>query len=193
MSEELNPGSFDLLSVLSGREYPTLEVPVYFNEKLGFAIHELTKMLTTLTQLGETGEVAATNERLATLVEQAQSEKYVLTLKQVPEGVRRDILNKSEKKFPTKRNLLGQPEANPEGDEYLTILLWDAYIQTITAPDGAINLVGEPEVRALFEKAPSTVHQAINQGLQELQNGSKAGYEFAAKEIDFLSDASPEG
>lgn len=193
MSEELDYKTFDLVGILSGRDYPTLEVPVYFNEVLGFSIHEARK-LSEQAQLAGDEEVAKElQEKLKALVEETKDQKFTVHFKGIPESARRDIMSEVEKSHPVKKDLLGRPESDTEADTAFTKAAWGAYVTHITDPEGAKALATEDVIEALYNSAPATVHLAINEGLSELRGGSKAGFEFAAKEIDFLSQASPEG
>lgn len=190
MTEQLDHKTFDLVAVLAGRDYPTIDVPLYFNEKLGFEIYQLEKQRN---RTFDEGEARKLDEQFDVLAKRAESEKYTALLKAIPEQVRRDIYSKVNEEFPTKKDLLGREEQNPEADTSFTKRLWAVYIQKITAPDGSTSSVDETAVEALYANAPTTVHEALNSGISELQTGARAGFESAAKEVNFLSDASPEG
>lgn len=193
MSETLDPKTFDLIGVLSGRDYPELEVPVYFNEKLGFSIQQMREMLKSLELLGKDDEYRQVHEELEGLVNRTPDEKFVVTLQGVPEEVYRSIIDQVNEEHPGETDLLGREKPNPKGDAFFTKKLWQAYIRTVTAPDGRQSHVGEAEVDALIAKAPAPAQEAITKGIAELRTGSRAGFEYAVKEIDFLSSASPEG
>lgn len=193
MSETLDPKKLDLIGVLSGRDYPELEVPVYFNEKLGFEIHQLQKKIAEVEARGDSKTLEALDAERDKLVNQAESEKFVVTLQGIPEKVYRSIVDQVNEEHPNETDLFGREKSNPKGDELFTKKLWQAYIRTVTAPDGAQNHVGEAEVDALIAQAPSPAQEAITRGITELRTGSKSGFEYAVKELDFLSSASPEG
>lgn len=185
--------TLDLIGVLSGRDYPTLDIEVYFNEALGFSIYEMSKMLRSVEILGSEDEVKKLDSEIKGLVEKAAEHKYVITLKAIPESVRRKIITDVQEEFPEKTDLLGRPQPNLAADEEFSRRLWRAYLNKITGPDGASKVIDEADVNALLANAPRTVHEQINEGIAELQTGAKAGFEYAAKEMDFLSQASPEG
>lgn len=193
MSEELNPNTLDLIGVLSGRDYPELEIDVYFNEALGFSIYQLEKMLKSVEIIGSPDEVESLQDEIRDLIKKSEDQKYKITLKAVPESVYRGIMRKVQEEFPVKTDLLGREEANPKADEEFTKQLWHAYIVKVTAPDGAVKAVDKNDVDALLANAPATVHEKITSGISELRVGAKAGFEYAAREVDFLSQASPEG
>lgn len=193
MSEPLDPKTFDLIGVLSGRDYPELEVPVYFNEKLGFEIHQIQKKIAEAEARGDSETLESLDVERDTLVKQAESERYVVTLQGIPEKVYRSIIDQVNEEYPNETDLLGREKPNPKGDAMFTRELWKAYIRTVTTSDGAKNHAGEKEIDALIADAPAVAQEAITRGISELRTGSKAGFEYAAKEIDFLSSASPEG
>lgn len=193
MSEQLDPKTFDLIGVLSGRDYPELEVPVYFNEKLGFDIHQIQKKIGEAEARGDSAGLEALDAERDKLVKQAESEKYTVILQGIPEKVYRAIIDQVNEEHPNETDLIGRERPNPKGDALFTQKLWQAYIRTITAPDGSQNHVGEAEVDALIANAPAVAQESITKGISELRTSPKAGFEYAAKEIDFLSSASPEG
>lgn len=190
MSEQLDHKTFDLIGVLSGRDYPTLEVPVYFNEAIGFKLFQIDQRRNL--SVGE-AELAELDAEYADLVEKARSEEYKVLLKSIPESVRRDVFNKVNEEFPAKKDLLGREEPNPKADEEFTKGMWAVYIQKVTDPSGAVATADERVINALYANAPTSVHEAINKGIAELQVGPKSAFEQMAKDTNFLSDASPEG
>lgn len=193
MSEELSPKTFDLVGMLSGRDYPTLDIEVYFNETLGFSIEKLKNMLRSLEILDKKEEAKKVSEELEGLVKQAAEQKFVITLKGIPEKVRRSILEKVQEEHPEKFNMIGQPLPNPKGDEAYTLGMWRAYARTFTTPDGVTNPITEAEIKAIYDEAPPTVHAQLTKGIESLREDSVKGFEYAAQEADFLSHASPEG
>lgn len=182
--------TFDLIGVLSGRDYPEVEVPVYFNESVGFELFQIDQRRNKA--VGEK-ELAELDEKYAALVKKAEKEQYTVLLKSIPESVRRDIFNSVNDEFPSKKDMLGREEAHPRADEEFSKRMWQAYIRKVTDPEGAVALTDEASVNALYANAPASVHEAINKGIAELQIGPKAAFEQMAKDANFLSDASPEG
>lgn len=192
MSEQLDHKTFDLISVLAGRAYPTLDVSVYFNEELGFKLFQLERDRREALLL-DADNAKDLDKEFQALSKASEDEKFTVTLKSIPEQVRRDVISSVASEFPAKRNMIGQEDPNPEGDQALTKKLWSVYIQAVTDPDGAVSIVTEETVDSIYNLAPIGVHKAINVGIGELQGGADAGFEAAAKELDFLSAASPEG
>lgn len=193
MSIQPDPKKLDLIGVLSGRDYPELDVPVYFDEKLGFAIQQMREMLQSLALLDDDAEYQRVHEELEGLVKRTEDAKFVVTLQGIPEKVYRSIVDQVNEKHPEERDFLGQPKPNIKGDALFTRMLWEAYVFKVVGPSGAETLVGPEEVQAIIDQAPAPAQAAIMEGIQELRSGAKAGFEFAVKELDFLSQASPEG
>lgn len=193
MSEELSPKTFDLVGMLSGRDYPTQDIEVYFDEVLGFSIEKLKNMLRSLEILDKKDEAKKVSSELEALVKKTESSKFVITLKGIPEKVRRSILEKVQEEFPEKFDMLGRPLPNPKGDEAYTLAMWGAYAQTLTTPDGTKVVMSEQDVRAIYDDAPPAVHTQLTKGIESLREDAVKGFEYAAQEADFLSHASPEG
>lgn len=189
MTDALDPKTFDLIGVLSARDYPTLDIEVYFNETLGFEISQIQKALEAAELRGDKDKVLELDESRAAKIKQVEDQKFIVRLKSIPESVRRSIISKVQEEFPEKTDLLGRSQSNPGADEAFTKKMWQAYIKTVTSPDGAVKVVDEDDINAMYANAPITVHEAITVGIQELQTGSKSGFEDAVKEIDFLSQA----
>lgn len=193
MTENLDPKTVDLIGVLSGRDYPEIEIAVYFNEKLGFAINEMRKMLRSAEVLNQVESAEALHEEIQALVQKTTSEQYTLKLRAIPEKIYRQITLKVQEEFPDKLDFLQRPTPNPEGDEAFTRYLWEAYLITISDAEGTSRAITPEDVSLIIDEAPRTVHEQINAAISELRTGAKAGFEYAAKELDFLSQASPEG
>lgn len=189
MTEQLNHETFDLIAVLSGRDYPTVEVPVYFHEGLGLKAYKIQQELKRAT--GD--KLEELDAEYAKLQEEAASERYVVTLKAVDESLRRDVFNAVAEEFPSTKDMLGRETPHPKSDDEFTKRMWAIYIEKVTSPSGAISLTTPDIVNALYAKAPASFHAAVNEGIAELQVGTRAGFEQMAKDTDFLSDASPEG
>lgn len=192
MTESLDHKTFDLVSVLAGRTYPTLDIPVYFNEDLGFRIYQLEKKRREALLL-DSEDAKDLDKEFQELSKSTESEKYTVTLKGIPEHIRRDVTTTVQAQFPSKKNFMGQEDVSPEADTLFTKKMWAVYIQAITDPEGAVTTADEKTIDAIYDHAPAGVHKALNVGIGELQGGAEAGFEQAAKEINFLSDASPEG
>lgn len=193
LSETLNPNTLDLIGLLSGRDYPEREVTVYFDEILGNEISKAREILNDRSIQLEDEDRITLEDELEALVKSTEDRRYTVKIKGIPEHARRDLNAGVEKEFPEKTDLLGRPQPNPEADSAFTKVAWEAYIVSITGPDGASTEVGSEEALALYDKAPLADQIAINEGISKVQTSSKDGFEYAAQETAFLSKASPEG
>lgn len=183
---ELNIETFDLVSVLSGQEAPESTVDVFFNEKLGFTISELNKLIAQAERAGDDKLVKKLSKELDVLLATVPEHKFTVHLRGVDERVRKSISATVDKQFPPKKDLIGRVEDNPEADELLAQLWWEAHIVKVVDPSGKVA-VGSPEtVAVLLDKAPRTAQNAISSAITALSEDVKAGFEFASKELGFL-------
>lgn len=185
-SENLDHKTFDLAAVLAGRDYPEIEVPVYFNEKLGFSISVLIDAIAVAETVGDKKQAEKLQKELNALVKSVESERYVVTVTGIPSRVRNNILKSVYEAHPEKTDMFGRPEKNMEREELFVKELWVASIVKITAPDGAEVFVDAQEVENLINFAPDTAIRSISDAIEKLSSGSAAGFEYAAREIDFL-------
>lgn len=193
MTEELDYKTFDLVGVLAGRDHPEIEVDVYFDENLGFTIARTNEAIREADLRGNAEVAAKLQKELDALVEQVKDAKYTVHLKGVDESVKKGILRSVREEFPSKKNVFGVEEENPDADDTYTRRLWATIIVKITDPQGAISLMSEELAQVLQDKAPKSAQIAINQAIRELETSAETGFEYAAKQVDFLLTASPEG
>lgn len=186
MTENPDPKTFDLVGYLSGRDLPTRDVKVPFNEDLLLEIKEVEQARQALGLSSD--EVAALDDRMDELKERFQDESFTFTLKAIPEHVRRDITDKVLQEYPSEKDAFGRETAHPEADSAFALATWEAYVVSVTTPDGATDLIGEAQAKALYDNAPAGVHIALNEGISNLMAGSTKGYQ-TAKDLDFLSEA----
>ena len=190
---ELDHKTFDINAVLAGIDYPEAEAVVYFDEKLGFTINRLKDSIDELDRRGDEENAANLQKELDSLIASVKEAEFRVTVKGLPEGTKRQVLRKVTEEFPTRKNMFGQMEDNPEQDEAYIRELWSRMIVKFTDPSGAESLVNDETIELLLTKAPRSAHIAINQTINEVEQGAGQGFEYAAKQVDFLSIASPEG
>lgn len=190
MTETPDAKTFDLIGYLSGRDLPTREVKVPFDEDLLLEIQEVSQARQALGL--EEEDMAKLDAQMKALEERYRDESFTLTLKALPESVRRDITDKVLEEYPSEKDSFGRETPHPDSDAAFALATWAAYIVTVTDPSGNSDTVGESGAKALYDNAPAAVHVAINEGIGGLMAGSTRGYQVA-KELNFLSEASPEG
>lgn len=186
MSEELDHKTFDLAAVLAGAGYPTHDVEVYFDERIGFELYLLRKEIRSCE---DPEAMEALQERLETLLKESEESKYTVTVKGLPESTRKIADAKSRKKFDSEYNLLNQEVPNPERDDYYNLLLWQESIEKITSPTGAVAHPTPEEIESLRSSVGRSVVAAISEAIRDLQEGARAGFENKAQDTSFLFDA----
>lgn len=190
---ELDHKTFDLGNVIAGIKFPEDDVTVYFNEDIGYQIHKAETALRTAEIRGNEEALRNLDEKIEKLKKEVADQAYTVTLRGIPDSTRRICDQKSREKFEVEYSFLGQPTPNPERDDYFSSLLWAESIVKVTDPSGAVALPDEKTILDLRNALGRTASLAISNGIRELVDGAKSGFESAAKDVDFLSDASPEG
>lgn len=190
---ELNHETFDLGQVLAGTKFPETEVDIFFDESIGFQIYRAQQALREAEIAGNEEELKQVQDRVEELKTQARDVRYTVTVRGIPESVRKNCLQKSRDKFEVEYSFLNQELPNAQRDDLFNELLWNASIVKITDPKGAAAIPTEDHIRTLRTQVGRSVVGTINNAITELVEGSKAGFESAAQDPSFLSDASPEG
>lgn len=190
---ELNHETFDLGQVLAGTKFPETEVDIFFDESIGFQIYRAQQALREAEIAGNEEELKQVQDRVEELKTQARDVKYTVTVRGVPESVRKNCAQKARDKFEVEYSLLNQELPNAQRDDLYNELLWNASLVKITDPKGAAAIPTEDHIRTLRTQVGRSVVGTINNAITELVEGSKSGFESAAQDPSFLSDASPEG
>lgn len=186
---ELNHETFDLAAVLSGAAFPEVDVDVYFNEAVGFEIYKAEQLLES-SEIQENAKLEKDlQKKLTKLRKEAESQKFTVTLKGIPESVRKTCNMKAREKFPPETTFLGTEQPDPERDDYFNALLWKYSITKVTDPEGKVAIPTEDQIQELREAVGRTAVQAITDGIRELTEGPKAGFEGKARDSDFLFGA----
>lgn len=176
MSESLNPMTFDLAGVLANRDYPTLDIKVHFDEATGFAIDQAHDKIREAELMGDTEAAKALYKAVEEFTKKVQDQAYTITLKSIPERVRRDLLKSVKSEFPDKINALtGMPEQNIEADEAYLKKVWAAYCQVITPPGGVPTVLSEDDIRVIYDQAPSHVTTVSPKELKSFRQAQSGG------------------
>lgn len=190
---ELDHKTLDIGAVIAGIGFPETDVEVFFDERPGFAVAQAKKELIAAEVRGDTERVAELDKGLAEVREAARASRYVVSLKGLPESTRKVCDAEAREAFPNTYNLIGQPEPNPEKNDKYEELLWLHSIVKLTDPNGAVGVPSAEQVKAIRDGVGRSAGNAINEGIRDLIEGAKEGFEDAVRNPDFLSDASPEG
>lgn len=189
---DLKPETFDIIGALSGITYPEHEVVAYLDDSVGFTMYTFEKAYELAVSTGKLEEAEKIQGEIDEFASEVAGKRITVKLRGIPESIRADIIAEVEETHPSKSDLLGRAEPNPKADRMLRRELWCQMITEIHSPDGAVNIPGEAEVDAMLSRAGTTFIEAVDTGIGELISGSKAGFEAAARNLDFLSSASQE-
>ena len=174
--------TFDLSEMLSGINYPTVDVPVFLNEDLAFRIADLDE------RIAKHPEDEALETERESLVEEAKKFLYVVHLKGISRDTYLTALEQVTSEHKPETDSLGRLKPNPEGDAALERKLWALYIESVTDPSGrTVDGVSEEEAHGLIRNLPYTAVEAIGQGISDLSLKTRKGFEDLALETDFLS------
>lgn len=184
----VNPKTFDLGAVLQGRSYPEAEVPFYLDEASALKLSRLERRIARLELLAMEDDAKAMAEEVEALKQAIRGSQYTYHLRGIPNKVRNDVLKKSLEKYPRERDFLGTELDNDDRDALFATLLWHAMTVKIVDPDGAeqTNLTVD-QIQQVRDYLPITAINDIQEGINELTSGAKAGFEAAAQDSDFLS------
>jgi len=159
VEEAKKPGKFKILDALKDRAFPAEEVEVFIDEDAAFMATEVEEKIKKLAETMDKAkdaksieELAARHEklveRLESIVKDMGDTRYVFHIQGIPEGQREDLYEKAVEKYPiqhdSERNpFTGESERtereNPKRDRYFTVMLWQAHIKKIVAPDGSVQ------------------------------------------------------
>lgn len=188
----VDSNTFNILEALAGISFPEHSVKVHFNEALNFTLSTLNSALDLAVVGGLSDQVTKLQAEIEDLLKSVEGQLFTVHFRGIPEVEREGIIRGVEEIYPTKTNLLGNPEPNPEGDRELRRRMWLAFITKIENPAGAVSVPTEEEIDGLINRTGGSVHETISDGIAELITGTKSGYEQSIKANDFLSVASQE-
>lgn len=150
--------NFNFANAVLDRAYPEIKVPIYLDEfkaqKLVDVTLDLKLLENRLTRaMGETPvELAEELEKLTdqrdALAAELKAEEYIVTIRGISGDQTQKIEEKAYSEFPREYEESVSPLTgatvkeelpNDKRDEYYTNLLRQAHLQSITAPDGAVD------------------------------------------------------
>ena len=197
MTDEItgDPGTFDLLGAIEGTTFPETTVPFLFDAEAANALAAINREMQKALILERKDEYEALEVSYGAAREALKGATFEVTLKSIPRKVKKAILAEADAKYKPKHNALtGREEDNFEKVEFYNLLTWRAHIVKFTDPTGKVvngpldrELVGK-----LLDNAPEASIAAVSEAIDDLENGSKAGYEQAVQMLDFSVGHSPE-
>lgn len=187
---ELDFKTFDLAQVLAGIDYPEDTVVAHLSPDADYLLDKAEKALARAERRGETEAVASLDEKVSDLREKVAGSKFTFHLKGISMEALRSIEEKAEKAHPSTKNMLGMKEDNPEGTHFRETLLWDAVLQKIEAPDGAVDTnITIETVTAFRNSLPRGAQEAISRGITNILGVKGKSFEEDAQDVDFLFGA----
>jgi len=183
-----SPTTFDFAAAVSDRSYPTIEVPIYLNERSIQTMLDIYKERSEL-ELRIAGmksenvplEFAQRMNDLTELYdltrEELKGEEYVVKITGISPEETEELEQKSYEAFPREftesvnpvtGGLVKTEVDSPARDKHFATLLRQAHLVSVTAPNGAVdtNFSDLDKVRAAFARMPmlarAKVDEAIN-------------------------------
>lgn len=185
--------TFDILDALQGATFPEDTVDFFLDENLNYLVNKTNNELKQLEYRGQTEKAESLKKHRDELLESAVSKKFTATVRAVPDNVREAIDVETEEKHPAEQDIYGREKTSPERDAFFMAKYWAAHVVKITNPTGVSQIGMTFDQASAFRKtAPRSAVLAIQDKINELYSGSKAGYQDIVQESNFLSDASPE-
>lgn len=206
----LAKGAFDLRQVLAERAYPTDDVLFYVDEDLGYAVLKIKEQVDILSNQVAVANITGNKKAEAEANAALQSAEYKLEethkafspytahIRSISRRAKYDLQSKALHKYPIHRDLMGNddPLQEFERNHYMDQLIWAAHLQSITDPEGRIQIFagtaaddGNVEVVAgIMDQIPESAYKMIDAGINKLlDDGTR--FESAAQEEDFSSES----
>lgn len=189
VEEAKKPGTFNIVSVLKERAYPSDVVNVYLEEQAAYDAAQIGERIAEIEQLdAESGynlsedlakELADITAKREKLIEVIDANKYQFKITGISEGKRDELLKQSLKKFPMEYDEAISPITgevtkteipSQERNDYFTELLWLEHITSITAPDGAVQEeLTIDDVRDIRSALPISATGAITEAIEKIR------------------------
>lgn len=193
MTEALDAKTFDIAEMFAGITYPKDTVPVYTNPGVGYEIHKLSEAAKEAVALKDEDAAREVSEKRDKLISESEKYRYEFTIQGHSKAEREAIADKVKEQFPPETDWMGREKYTDEADRLFVNLTWALHIAQIVAPSGAVKTAPEAaEIELLRAQLPDSEQKRIEAAIQELSEGTKAGFETLAMEHDFLSSASHE-
>lgn len=193
MTDVLNAATFDLAEMFTGITYPKTVLPVYTNPGIGYEMNKLSSESKEAVVLQDEDKARDIAKRREELIAESEKYRYEFTIQGHSKDEREAILDKVREQYPPTEDWMGREKFSAEGDRLYINLTWALHIAQIKAPNGSTNVApGAEGIEVLRANLPDSEQKKIEVAIQELSEGTKAGFETLAQEHDFLSSASVE-
>lgn len=199
VSQAQSEETFSFADVVNGRGYPRDEVTIFMDEASAHEIKKLERsvdgVLESLDAKDRAAAVVEIEAKIKTLREKINKSRYVFKVVGLSSETKDDLYIKAREDIKpeydhNKNFITGQVEKvekpSPKRDRYYTNLLWQASIEQIVSPTGAVDTAPAFETVALFRsKGPESQLFKFQDALQALSVASEA-FESATDD-DFLA------
>lgn len=176
-----NPETFSFLDVVQGRGYPKDEVVINLDEQTAYQIQKLETRIADQTDNAEADRLS--KELIGLHAKLAQS-RFVFKITGVSTELKEQLLEQTIAKIPdtydTNKNFMtGQVEKvkknNPKQGVLFSDLLWQAMVEQIVAPSGAVDTAPSLETISAFRgRAPESQLLKFNAALEKLDVAAEA-------------------
>lgn len=188
MTDALDPGTFDIADLFTGKVYPKEVVTVFLDEDAAYQINVNSKEITKAVVREDTQALKELEEKHHDLVRRAASSKVTFHLTGVSRDERQNVLSKTLEEYPQQYNLMGQPIPDTKANEVHANRRWALHTERIVRADGSTIVAPDEHAIKVFRgHAPDPVVEEIETAILELSQGVKSGFETLAQETDFLS------
>lgn len=189
VEDSVKPGKFSILSALKDRAYPKTDVSVYIDENDSYAAAIVQEKIKEIEERDidsgfnlsdeDKAELESLIAKRDELVKKIDEGKYVFKITGISEGLREDLYKRSLESYPieyeeTKNPFTGEAvkteKENAERDSMLTALLWEAHIESITAPDGSVQSeITDADIDAMRRSLPLASISKVTESIEKLR------------------------
>lgn len=183
------PTTFNFAEAVLDRSYPTIEVPVYLNEKSIQrwinAVREQSNLEIRLANTNkdkhtveQADKLAKTDEEITALAEELRGERYIVTIRGISPEKQQDLEDKSFEEFPRvfedavhpiSGAVIKTEQESPERQAYFATLLRQAHLVSVTAPNGATDtdFADLEKVRVTWANLPLLARAKVDEAINE--------------------------
>ncbi len=189
VEEAKKPGTFNIVSVLKERAYPSDIVNLYLEEQAAYDAAEIGERIAEIEEIDSASgfqlsedlkkELEELTAKRESLIKKIDAQKYLLKITGISEGKRDELLKQALKKFPTEYEEATSPITgevtknelpNQERNDFFTELLWLEHITSITAPDGSSQEEFTIEdIREIRSGLPISATGAVTEAIEKIR------------------------
>lgn len=179
--------TFDLADVFTGKAFPKDTKDVYLDEETSYEISRLNKESTKAVALNDEDAAKRIEAEFTALIAKAEKSHYVVYLTGVSRQDRKTALEEVMDKYPMESDAFGRIKPNEKANDFLANLSWKMHIEKIVDPNGAELVPSLEDIIIFRDNAPDPAIAVIEEGINELSEGVKSGFETIVQNSAFLS------